>query len=130
MGALENIPEFRGYAANIQISRCHRVGPYIPNHTRSIIAHFHWFGHRQMVLRHKTELPRGIYVNEDFPAEINECRRILHPILKHARKTPSLRGQVKMPVDKLIYKHKVYTVAPVNNLEELNLAKLCQREND
>ncbi len=131
---LNYIPEFNGIAHNIRISRCHRVGPYIPNRTRSIIAHFHWFGDRQAILRLKKQLPHGIYVNEDFPSEINDRRRALRPILQYANSKPELRGQVKMPVDKLIYKHKVYTVAPINNLHELpdeiNLSKCFEREDD
>ncbi len=131
---LNQIPEFQNCAENVRISRCHRVGPYIPNRTRPIIAHFHWFGDLRFILHHRGHLPRGIYVGEDYPEEIMDRWAHLRPIYKAAVNHPEFRGQVTRRRDQLIIKGKVYTIRPVDNLDQLpdalNLVKLCQKEDD
>ncbi len=134
VAVLREIPQLRNCAHLIRISRCHRLGPYIPNQHRPVIAHFHWFGDLRFILGNRSQLPSGIYVREDFPPEIEDRRRVLRPIFNAASHNDNYRGKVKLSVDKLIVNHKVYTVAPVNNLkdlpEDLNPMKLSQREND
>ncbi len=131
---LNEIPEFQNCAENVRISRCHRVGPYIPNRIRPIIAHFHWFGDLNFILHHRGQLPHGVYVGEDYPDEIMDRRSHLRPIYKAAVNHPEFRGHVKMHRDQLIIKGKVYTIRPVDNLDQLpdalNLIKLCQKEDN
>ncbi len=131
---LSEIPQLRNCAQFIRISRCHCLGPYIPNQHRPVIAHFHWFGDLRFILRNRSKLPSGVYVREDFPPEIEDRRRVLRPILNAANHNDNYRGKAKLSVDKLIINHKVYTVAPVNNLkdlpDDLNPIKLSHREDN
>ncbi len=131
---LNQIPEFQNCAENVRISRCHRVGSYVPNRIRPIIAHFHWFGDLKFILHHKGQLPRGVYVSEDYPDEIMDRWSHLRPIYKAAVNHPEFRGKVTRHRDQLIIKGKVYTIRPVNNLDQLpdalNLVKLCQKEDE
>ena len=58
----------------------------------------------------------------------------LRPIFKAAVNHPEFRGKVKRRRDQLIIKGKVYTIRPINNLDQLpdslNPVKLCQKEDD
>ena len=132
--ALSNIPDLSDYAFHIRISRCHRVGPFIPNQVRPIIAHFHWYGDRQTILRLKNQLPRGIFVNEDFPQEYVERRAELRPVYKAAIRMEKYKGKVHWNKDKLVIDHKAYSAGPKNNLcdlpAELQPSKLCERESE
>ncbi len=132
--AIQCIPELNQCAEFVRISRCHRVGPFVPNQTRPIIAHFHWYGDRNLILSRRSQLPRGVYVSEDYPDEINDRWAHLRPIFSAAVKHPEFKGKVKRRRDQLIIKGKVYTVRPVNNLDELpeplNPVKVCTCEDD
>ena len=39
---LAGIPGFENYAYEMQISRCHHLGPFIRGRTQGIICHFNW----------------------------------------------------------------------------------------
>lgn len=105
--------------ASVPIDRCHRVGPRIKNKTRSIIARFNWYGDLTKILEHKSELPSGVFVSEDFPEEWQERRRMLRPLLNCAKQIDKYKDSSLLVRDKLIIDGKQYTVAPRNNLCEL-----------
>ncbi len=134
VSVLQCIPELSQCAEFIRISRCHRVGPFVPNKTRPIIAHFHWYGDRNFILSRRSQLPTGVYVSEDYPDEIEDRWAHLRKIYATAKNHPEFRGQVKRRRDQLIIKGKVFTVRPINNLDELpeplNPLKVCTREDD
>ena len=119
---------------SVKISRCHRVGPYKKGQKRPIVAHFHWFGDRQRIYKNKRYLPRGIYIHEDFPNEIEERRSALKPILQAALQKEKYKNRVYLTVDKLIVNKKAFTIRPRNNLHELppdlNPEILAERENN
>ena len=131
IGIFSTVPELRGRPP-IRISRCHRVGPFIGGRRRPVIAHFHWFGDHQAIYRSRGQFPKGIYVNEDLPPEIDDRNRELRPIAKIASKLNEYKGKVRLDRGKLIVKGKTYTVRPTNNLHELpddlNPIKLTTRE--
>ncbi len=69
---------------SIQIVRCHRLGPKRRNAQRSctIITKFQWFGDRMKVWQARKHLKgTRTFINEDFPKEILEKRRVLRPIM-------------------------------------------------
>jgi ribA/ribD-fused uncharacterized protein len=124
-------------ARQIQISRCHRVGSkqFGPGaRPRSIIMKFHWFGDRKKVWEAKSKLKdTGFFLNEDFPREINERRKLLLPIMHAARKL----GHVSyLVVDKLHIgfqggKHVVYDVRSLHTLpNQLQPQNVASRSND
>ena len=131
LDAISNIP---GVPNDIKISRCHRVGPFQSDRTRQIVCHIHWYKMKTKILKGKKHLPDGIFVQEDFPVEIVERRKILRPILKAALQNDDYKDNAYLSVDKLIINKKIYTYAPVNNLDslpdELNPRSLCERSDD
>ena len=133
VNAMSNIPEIKN-PYGVRISRCHRVGRFQKGQTRPIVAHFNWFGDKTTIIRNKKLLPRGIYVHEDYPTEIEDRRRVLRPILRNALQKNKYRGNAFIAVDKLIINKKAYTVRPRYTLdqlpEDLNPENLCQKQND
>jgi len=92
---------------NIRISRCHRLGrpPPLnassgaPDRPRTVICRLHFFGDRQLIWTQKEKLKgSGIWLQEDFPKEINDRRKKLLPIM-FAAKRQGLRAN--LVVDKL-----------------------------
>ena len=114
---LEHIPDLNHN--QVRISRCHRLGKYSKDYNCDIICHFNWFGDRQLIYKSRDKLPRGCFVNEDFPQEILDRRRCLRPILKKAASMDKYKGKCSLSVDKLIIANRVYTVRPQNNLDQL-----------
>ncbi len=103
-------------ADQVQIVRCHRLGPKRenPRRPRTIIVKFHWYGDRMAVWnQRKTLKGTQIYMNEDFPKEIQERRRILAPVAKKAR---GMGKTAFLNVDTLILDGTKYTVAEVSKL--------------
>ena len=116
-------------AKDIVINRIHRDGPYLEGRDRPILFNLQWYGDREFIMRDKKKLRDGIYVNEDFPREIDERRKVLRPILKLAISSGNYKGKVSLRYDKLILNSKVYTM---NNLRDLpsdvDPAKIGSRE--
>ena len=69
-----------------------------------------------MILKNKADLPKGVYVEEDFPFEIQERRNILRPIVKLARNHRNYRRKVTLQYDKVVLDNKEYGV---NDLSQL-----------
>lgn len=129
--AISYIQAFGPLAEQVKISRCHRFGQFTKVNTRGIICHMHWFGDRSIILDKRQELPEGITVREDFPAEIEQRRNQLYPILKAARANLKYKGKCKMTVDKLVIHGRAYTTQDMDNLpEDLNPIKVCEKSND
>ena len=49
---------------------------------RPIITNFLWYGDVTSMLKVKSKLPSGVYINEDSPSEWIECRKLLRPVMK------------------------------------------------
>jgi uncharacterized protein YoxC len=117
-------------AKQMRFVRCHRVGtppstragPGSPGRPRAIICKFHWYGDRQLVWQSKNKLKgTKIIIQEDFPKEILDRRKLLLPIMYAARKQ-NLTSY--LAVDKLHVitrtdngeKHQVYDVGNLKSL--------------
>ena len=116
-------------ADSIQIVRCHRLGKKLPgtSRPRTIIVKFHWYGDRMAVWGLRKNLKgTNIFMNEDFPREIQERRRILTPIMKKAR---DMDKTAFLNVDSLIIEDSRYTVADLCKLpDELSPATVATPE--
>lgn len=116
----------------VRIERCHRLGPKNRFKPRAIIAKFSWFGDVMCIMENRSSLPTGIFVNEDFPEEWNDRRRLLRPILLQAKSMDKYRYVSFLTRDKLVINGKAFTVSPINNLNELPAdiaaASSCERK--
>ena len=116
-------------AEQIVINRIHRFGEFIPGRTRSIIANLQWYGDKEYIMRERKKLPEGIYVNDHYPAEIQERRRLLRPILKMGLRQDHYKGKISIRYDKLVVMGKQYSMSNLHDLPaDLNPAKICERE--
>ena len=118
-----------------RIDKCYRLdGTYKEGQTRRILCTFNWAYEVQCVLRNRKKLPRGVFVNEDLPEEWVDRRKILKPIFNAAKKVDKLRSGMKLVKDRLTIDGRTYTVAPVNNVYDVNaiidLPATCQRFDD
>ncbi len=114
---------------NMQIIRCHRLGEKRrgSKKPRTVIIKFHWFGDRTKVWQARKQLKSSdIYLNEDFPKEIQDKRRILRPILQRAR---TLEKQAFLNVDTLMIDGSRYTTDDLYKLPpELDPARIATEE--
>ena len=104
--------------SSIWIERCHRLGGN-NQQNRSIICCFSYYSDVSKILAGRKELPKGVYVNEDLPEDWNDRRWVLKPIFNLAKSKVSDKKQVHWSKDKLVIQGKEYTVALINNLNEL-----------
>jgi ribA/ribD-fused uncharacterized protein len=70
-------------------------------------------------MSNRAQLPDKVFVREDFPAEIEDRRRILRPIFNKAKNMSEFKGKCRLTYDKLILQGRAFTVAPMNNLDKL-----------
>ena len=83
-----------------------------------------------MVLKNRAKLPKGVYVEEDFPSEIRERRNILRLIVRLAANHRNYKGKVTMWYDKMILDNKEYAVNDSSELpREVSLMPACQKLN-
>ena len=64
-------------AGSIVVNRIHQNGKYQIGQKRAIIMNFQNYIDRQFVMRNCKLLPEGIYINEEFPMEIQARHNIL-----------------------------------------------------
>ena len=94
----------------IEFQRCHRLGSRSAGNqkSRDIIVRFLRYQDRMDVWNCRSKLKGSqIFLQEDFPAEIEQRRRKLYPIYKEAKKT---RNNIFLVADKLIIDGMRYTI--------------------
>ena len=85
----------------------------------------------EFILMNKTKLRKGVYVDKEYPFEIERKRKILRPILTAAKKQKKFRKRCKMEKDELVIKGKHYSVDTINTLpKSLKPARVSSQTND
>ena len=93
---------------DITFHRVHRIGTKNPQNKRPrpIVAKFEHFKHKQIIQRHAKHLQGTNYgINDQFPREIMDRRKILFPI---RRKFMQEKQRAIIKVDKLYIDGKLY----------------------
>lgn len=113
-------------AKAIKIDRCHRNGflptrPRAgPSRPRSIIVKFNLFSDRQKIWKARFNLKNhNIFVNEDFPAEVNHRRKKLFPILQKAKRELNMTAYLVVDKLHLVDANEKRTVVDVDTLHRL-----------
>jgi hypothetical protein len=102
----------RKYRLNYETSfeRVHRIGKWseFNVHPRNIVAKFTYFKDREFIRTRAAQRLAGskVWVNEQFPQEIEERRRKLYPIMRDAKKN---KKRTKLVRDILYIEEEVYT---------------------
>ncbi|KAJ8406885.1 hypothetical protein AAFF_G00291610 [Aldrovandia affinis] len=91
---------------DITFSRVHRMGRPVDGKFRPIITRFEHYKHKELVKRRGKELKgTSLWLNDHFPAEINDRRKKLSPIMKENR---ALNNRVALTVDRLYINGQLY----------------------
>ena len=85
----------------------------------------------EFILENRFDLPHGIYVDREYPIDIERKRKTLLPVLKAAKRLSNYRKQSRLKDDKLVLKGRSYNVNTLNQLpEELNVFKVTSKEDE
>ena len=95
--------------------RVHRLGPPKQGYSRPIIARMGHYKDKMMLFARRKILKEktGISISDDFPKEIEEKRKEMYPIYRHAQET-GYNTQLKG--DKLFVNGRVYTPETLQQL--------------
>ena len=117
---------FQEPSIHMSASGCSRVGwrgpiggPTPNAHPRPIVLQFHSMGARNAVWDARFELRHTglhVYIDEDFPEEIEKRRKMLYPVFKQARSIPKYRGRCSLVADSIRIHDKYYTIETLNKL--------------
>ena len=124
-------------AKKMSIRMCKRIGRYSKDRSRPLSVEFLCKEDVEFILTKKTNLRAGIYVDREYPIEIEKKRKLLRPILTAAKKQKRFRKRCKMVNDVLVIKGKKYGITKgqgiksINKLpKSINPAKISSRCND
>ena len=118
-------------AKRLEIRCCKRLGKYNKDCSRPLSIELLRKEDMEYILMNKTKLRKGVYVDKEYPIEIERKRKILRPILTAAKKQKKFRKRCKMEKDELVIKGKHYNVDTINTLpKSLKPAKVSSRTND
>ena len=94
----------------ISFERVHRIGKWreFNEHPRNIVAKFTYFKDREFIRTKAAQKLSGsnVWVNEQFPPEIEERRKKLYPVMRQAKKD---KKRTKLVRDILYIEGEVYT---------------------
>ena len=117
----ETAIEQRDMARTLSIKKTVRLGRFNLDRCRPISITFTKFEDVEYLLANKCYLPKGIYLNKEYTAEIERKRKLLRPILKMAKQHPDFKDKCFMDEDYLKIKGKKYNVDNLHQLpEEIN----------
>ena len=118
-------------AKHLTFQRGRRLGRYSKNRPRPISVELTHRQDAEFILENRFDLPRGIYVDRDYPIDVEWKRKTLLPVLRAAKRLSNFRKQSWLEDDKLVLKGRTYNVNTLNQLpEELNVIKVTSKENE
>lgn len=98
---------------NIQFARVHRVGAKHHDRARPIVAKFERFADRELIRKAGIVLNQkkcGVYVNEQYPSEMEERRRKLFPIMQQYKRDPHITDKCTLVKDQLYVGKRLYNL--------------------
>ena len=118
-------------AKNLTFQRGQRLGRYSKNRPRPISVELTYRQDAEFILENRFDLPQGIYVDREYPIDIERKWKTLLPVLWAAKRLSNFRKQSRLEDDKLVLKGRTYNVNTLNQLpEELNVFKVTSKENE
>ena len=118
-------------AKQIVIKNCHRLGRFSRNRSRPVSVELLHKQDVDFILDNRFDLPKGTYVDKEYPIDIERKRKTLLPVLRAAKRLNSYKRQSRLDEDKLVLKGRVYNINTLNQLpDELNVFTVTSRENE
>ena len=119
------------YAKKIVIRNCRLLGRFNRNRVRPLSVELVHKHDVEFILENRMDLEKGVYVDHEYPFEIERKRKALLPVLRAARRLEDYKKQSRMDDDRIILKGKPYTIHTLNQLpEELNAFKVTSKEDN
>ena len=118
-------------ANQIAIKSCCRLGRLSRNRIRPLSVELLHKQDIEFILDNRFNLERGIYVDKEYPIDIERKRKTLLPVLQAAKQLGDYKKQSRLEDDKIVLKGRSYNVNTLNQLpEELNVFKVTTKENE
>ena len=118
-------------AKQIILLNCRRLGRFARNRIRPISLELQHKQDVEFILENRFDLDRGIFVDKEYPPDVERKRKTLLPILRAAKRLTEYKKQSRLEDDKIILKGKPYTVNTLNQLpEELNVFDVSSKQNE
>ena len=94
----------------MSIRCCKRLGRYNKDRSRPLSVEFVSREDVNFILSKKSNLRTGVYVDREYPIEVEKKRTLLRPILTAAKKQKKFQKKCKMENDLLVIKGKRYGI--------------------
>ena len=118
-------------AKRMEIKRYRRIGRYNRQRARPLSVEFKYKEDIKYIMDNKSYLRRGVFVDFEYTADIEQTRSLLLPILRKARQTEPFKGHCKMEEDRLVIKGRTYMLNNLHQLpDDLNCFKVTSKQND
>ena len=115
----------------IVIKNCRRLGRFSRNRPHPVFVELLHKQDIKFILDNRFDLPCGIYVDKEYPTDIECKRKTLLPVLRAAKQLSNYKKQSRLEDDKLVLKGRSYNVNTLNQLpDELNVFKVTSKENE
>ena len=96
-----------------QVQRCHRLGQVRNKNPRPLIIRFVCFQDKIKIMKNRSKLKgTNIFVNDDYPREIEKKRAVLRPLLRFAKKEDP---RATLIADKLRLNGAVYSLDAIRD---------------
>ena len=126
-----SIEDKEEHVKTFEIVKSRRIGKYIENRNRPIAVTFTKKIKVEEVLNNKKKLPDGVYVDREYPEQVENNRRTLRPILRAAKRLEPYKMKSKLDGDTLVLQGNRYTVDNLHTLpNELNGFTVSSQSND
>ena len=117
-------------ARKILIKKTSRIGKYNPYKGRPISVTFVYNEDCEHLLANKKYLPKGVFADKQYCAEIENTRRILRPVIRKARRG-KYKGRCRMERDQIVIDGKRYGLRNLHQLPpDLNTFKCTSAESE
>ena len=118
-------------AKTLSIRKCRRLGKFKRDRTRPICVEFVHKEDRSYVLENGSYLNEGVFVDKEYPPEIERIRRSLLPILRAAKRLERYKDQSRMNYDKVVIDGKEFTMQNLHELpEDINSFKATSKSDE
>ena len=91
-------------AKQITIKSCRRLGRPSKQRIDPVSIEFYHKQDVEFILENRFDLDRGIYVDKEYPMDMERKRKTLLPILRGAKRTNEYKKQSKLEDDKIVLK--------------------------
>ena len=113
------------------IRSARRLGRYNKNRKRPVGIELQHRQDIEYILENRFDLDRGIFIDKEYPAEVERKRRTLLPILKAAKRLTDYKKGSRLEEDRLILKGRPYTVNTLSQLpDKLNVFSVTSKEDE